>query len=46
MIEKRGGNDALKEDLGELKDIAGGDGSMGEKAKDALDALKDPGADG
>lgn len=45
-IEDRGGNDALKEDLGELKDIASGEGSLGDKAKDAFEALKDPGAEG
>ena len=43
-IDKRGGNDALKQDLEELKDIAKGPGSASEKAKRAADALKDPGA--
>lgn len=45
-VSKRGGVDALKEDAGELKDIAGGSGSITDKAKDAVDAVKDPGAPG
>jgi hypothetical protein len=46
MVDKRGGTDALKEDLNELKDIAKGQGSVKDKAKAAADALKDPGAKG
>jgi hypothetical protein len=46
MFTKRGGAEAAKEDLDELKDIAGKDESLGEKAKDAAEALKDPGAPG
>ena len=46
LVNKRGGMDALKDDATELKDIAGGTGSMTEKAKDAADALKDPGKAG
>lgn len=46
LVEKRGGTDALKEDLAELKDIAKGKESLGEKAKEAAAALKDPGAKG
>ncbi len=42
-IDKRGGTDSLKEDLGELKDIASGDGSLADKAKEAVEAVKDPG---
>ena len=42
-IDKRGGTDALKKDLGELKDIAKGPGTAQEKAKRAADALKQPG---
>ena len=42
-IDKRGGTDALKKDLGELKDIAKGPGTTQEKAKRAADALKQPG---
>lgn len=46
LIEKRGGTDSLKEDAGELKDIATGEGSVKDKAKAAVDAVKDPGAEG
>jgi hypothetical protein len=43
-IDKRGGNEALKKDLGELKNIAKGPGTPQEKARRAADALKQPGA--
>lgn len=46
LIDKRGGTDALKDDAMELKDIATGEGSLTDKAKAALDAVKDPGAPG
>jgi hypothetical protein len=46
MFNKRGGSEAAKADLGELKDIAGRDESLGDKARDAAEALKDPGAPG
>jgi len=46
IFGKRGGTDALKEDAEELKDIATGEGSLKDKAKDAADAIKDPGAPG
>jgi hypothetical protein len=46
LVDKRGGTDALKEDADELKDIAKGKGSMKDKAKDAAEAIKDPGAEG
>ena len=46
MFTKRGGTSAAKEDLNELKDIAGKDESLGDKAKDAAEAMKDPGAPG
>jgi hypothetical protein len=46
MFTNRGGAEAAKEDLDELKDIAGKDESPGDKAKDAAEALKDPGAPG
>jgi hypothetical protein len=45
LVDKRGGTEGLKEDLGELKDIAGGDESLVDKAKEAVEAVKDPGAD-
>jgi hypothetical protein len=46
VFKKRGGADALKEDVGELKDIASRKGSLGDKAKAAAEAVKDPGAPG
>ena len=46
MFDKRGGMDAAKEDLTELKDIAGKDESLVDKAKDAGEAIQDPGAPG
>jgi len=46
LFNKRGGADAAKEDFNELKDIAGSKESLGDKAKDAAAALKDPGAPG
>ena len=44
MVEKRGGTDALKEDADELKGIAGGKGTLKDKAKAAGEAIKEPGA--
>lgn len=46
LIDERGGMDSLKEDAMELKDIATGEGSITDKAKAAVDAVKDPGAPG
>jgi hypothetical protein len=46
LVEERGGVDSLKADAEELKDIATGDGSVVDKAKEAAEAIKDPGADG
>jgi hypothetical protein len=43
-VDDRGGADSLKEDAEELKDIARGGGSTTDKAKEAAEALKDPGA--
>ena len=45
-VDKRGGVDALKEDASELQGIAKQKGSMGDKAKAAGQAIKDPGAPG
>lgn len=42
-IDRRGGMDALKEDLQEVKEAATGRGSFKEKAKAAADAVKTPG---
>lgn len=44
VVQKRGGTDALKEDAGELKDVASGEGSLADKAKQGVEAVKDPGA--
>jgi hypothetical protein len=43
LVEKRGGTESLKEDAAELRDIAKGPGSVKDKAKAAVEALKDPG---
>ena len=45
IVDKRGGTDSLKQDAGELKDIASGSGSLSDKAKAAAEAIKEPGAD-
>jgi hypothetical protein len=46
LFSQRGGMEAAKEDVQELKDIHASEGSMSDKAKDAVDALKEPGAKG
>ena len=46
QVDKRGGTDALKGDLDELKDIAKSKGSVKDKAKAAGQAIKEPGAKG
>lgn len=46
LIGKRGGMDSVKEDAMELKDIARGHGSIGDKARAAAEAVKEPGAPG
>ncbi len=46
IYTKRGGSAAAKADGQELKDIAGGRGSLADKAQAAAQALKDPGAPG
>jgi hypothetical protein len=46
LFNKRGGADAAKGDLQELKDIHARGGSMSDKAKAAVDALKEPGVQG
>jgi hypothetical protein len=45
LIDKRGGTESVKEDADELKDIAKGKGSLADKAKAAVEAIKDPGSD-
>jgi uncharacterized protein YoxC len=44
LIDDRGGVDALKEDASEVKDIVASDASLTDKAKQAAEALKEPGA--
>jgi hypothetical protein len=46
IFTSRGGAEAAKEDAEELKDIAGRDERFTQKAQDAAEALKDPGAEG
>src|SRR5687768_1069148 len=43
LIDKRGGTGSLKEDAEDLKEIAQREGSLSEKAKAAVEAIKDPG---
>lgn len=43
LIDSRGGMDALKEDLQEVKDVATSRGSLSDKARAAADAVKTPG---
>jgi uncharacterized membrane protein len=45
LVDKRGGTESLKEDADELKGIAGSKGSLADKAKAAVAAIKDPGDD-
>jgi hypothetical protein len=45
-VDDRGGVESLKADAQELKDIAGGKGSVKDKATGAAAAIKDPGAPG
>jgi hypothetical protein len=46
IFTQRGGTQAAKEDAAELKDVAKEEGSTTDKAKDAYEAVKDPGAPG
>ncbi len=45
MIDRRGGVDALKEDVQEAKDAARGQGGLADKARAAAGAFKQPGRD-
>jgi hypothetical protein len=45
-ITGRGGPQSVKEDAEELKDIAGGEGNLQDKAKAGYEAIKEPGAPG
>jgi hypothetical protein len=44
VFQQRGGSKAAKEDAEELRDIAQGQGSMADKAKEAAAAIREPGA--
>jgi len=46
VVDDRGGTDALKTDASEVKEALTGEGSMQDRATEALDAVKDPGAPG
>jgi hypothetical protein len=46
MVDERGGVDSLKEDAEELAAIAKQKGSLTDKAKEAAEAVKEPGANG
>jgi hypothetical protein len=43
-FQQRGGSGAAKEDAEELRDIARGQGSVADKAKEAAAAIREPGA--
>jgi hypothetical protein len=43
VVDKRGGTESLKEDFDQLKTIAKGKGSISDKAKEAVEAIKRPG---
>jgi hypothetical protein len=43
VVDERGGVESLKEDAQELAGIAKGKGSLTDKAKEAAEAVKDPG---
>ena len=44
IIDKRGGTESVKQDADELRGIATGSGSLTDKAKEAVEAVKEPGA--
>lgn len=46
QIDRRGGTDSLKRDAEALRTIANGEGSAGDKARRAADALRESGAPG
>ncbi len=45
-VDDRGGAESVKADAAELKDNAGSDASLTDKARDAAEAIRDPGAPG
>ena len=44
LIGRRGGTESAKEDAEQVRYIAGGPGSLTDKAKEATEAIKEPGA--
>ena len=44
VFQQRGGATAAKEDAEELRNIAEGQGSVADKAKQAAEAIREPGA--
>ena len=44
IFDKRGGAEAAKSDVAELRDVAQRDEPPADKAKDAVEAVKEPGA--
>ena len=46
LFKQRGGTESLKQDAEELKDISRSEGSTSEKAKQAFEAIKEPGKPG
>jgi hypothetical protein len=45
IVAERGGGESVKEDAEELKEITSSKGSLADKAKAAVEAIKDPGDD-
>lgn len=46
VFKQRGGREAAEQDAQELRDIARSKGSTSQKAKDAFEAIQDPGKPG
>jgi hypothetical protein len=46
LFTRRGGADTAKQDAQEVRDIAQSDASLGDKAKEGFQAVKEPGAPG
>lgn len=44
LIGRRGGTESAKQDAEEVRDIAGAPGSLTDKAKEAAEAIREPGA--
>jgi hypothetical protein len=46
LFKQRGGTESVKQDAQELKDISRSEGSTSDKAKQAFEAIKEPGKPG